>query len=359
LAKKGLRTLFLGYRNFRHTAAEAMTIHEENEAKLTALAIVGIADPLRREAAEAVNQCKKAGICVRMVTGDNLQTAIKIAEECGILTNDEIAIDASEFRALSDEQVNQLLPRLRVLARSTPLDKLNLVNKLRDMSEVVAVTGDGTNDAAALKAADVGLAMGLSGTDVAKRASDVIILDDNFASIVKAVMWGRNINDNIKKFLQFQLTTNFVALVTATVTATSNYGMPLRAIQLLWVNLIMDSMAALALGTEKPTRDVLDRTPTGRQGRLITPRMLKNIGTVGVYQCLVLLGMVYFGPTLFNIPAGKSVDGPSAHYTMIFNTFVFIQIFNEINCRKINDEINVLKAYLLIGYSLALLSSLQ
>jgi Ca2+-transporting ATPase len=128
-----------------------MTIHEENEAKLTALAIVGIADPLRREAAEAVNQCKKAGICVRMVTGDNLQTAIKIAEECGILTNDEIAIDASEFRALSDEQVNQLLPRLRVLARSTPLDKLNLVNKLRDMSEVVAVTGDGTNDAAALK----------------------------------------------------------------------------------------------------------------------------------------------------------------------------------------------------------------
>jgi magnesium-transporting ATPase (P-type) len=113
---------------------------------------------------------------------------------------------------------------------------------------------------------------------------DVIILDDNFASIVKAVMWGRNINDNIKKFLQFQLTTNFVALVTATVTATSNYGMPLRAIQLLWVNLIMDSMAALALGTEKPTRDVLDRTPTGRQGRLITPRMLKNIGTVGVYQ---------------------------------------------------------------------------
>jgi Ca2+-transporting ATPase len=343
LAKKGLRTLFLGYRNFRHTAAEAMTIHEENEAKLTALAIVGIADPLRREAAEAVNQCKKAGICVRMVTGDNLQTAIKIAEECGILTNDEVAIDASEFRALSDEQVNQLLPRLRVLARSTPLDKLNLVNKLRDMSEVVAVTGDGTNDAAALKAADVGLAMGLSGTDVAKRASDVIILDDNFASIVKAVMWGRNINDNIKKFLQFQLTTNFVALVTATVTATSNYGMPLRAIQLLWVNLIMDSMAALALGTEKPTRDVLDRTPTGRQGRLITPRMLKNIGTVGVYQCLVLLGMVYFGPTLFNIPAGKSVDGPSAHYTMIFNTFVFIQIFNEINCRKINDEINVFK----------------
>jgi len=113
---------------------------------------------------------------------------------------------------------------------------------------------------------------------------DVIILDDNFASIVKAVMWGRNINDNIKKFLQFQLTTNLVALVTATVTATSNYGMPLRAIQLLWVNLIMDSMAALALGTERPTLEVLDRMPTGRQGRLITPRMIKNIGVVGVYQ---------------------------------------------------------------------------
>ncbi len=202
------------------------------------------------------------------------------------------------------------------------MDRELSLPRLRDLDEVVAVTGDGTNDAAALKGTVTFILLAIVNIDVVTSAScrrwighgsiwnrcrqarlrsllakngsyfqltfcfvlDVIILDDNFASIVKAVMWGRNINDNIKKFLQFQLTTNLVALVTATVTATSNYGMPLRAIQLLWVNLIMDSMAALALGTERPTPEVLDRMPTGRQGRLITPKMIKNIGAVGLYQ---------------------------------------------------------------------------
>ena len=182
---------------------------EEILEDLTLLAIVAIQDPVRPEVPDAVSRCQNAGIIVRMVTGDNQETARSIAKECGILTNG-VVMEGPVFRDLSDRQRRELVPRLQVLARSSPMDKQVLVKTLKSLGETVAVTGDGTNDAPALKAADVGFSMGIAGTEVAKEASDIVLLDDNFASLVKAVVWGRSVYDSVRKFLQFQLTVNVV-----------------------------------------------------------------------------------------------------------------------------------------------------
>lgn len=195
-------------------------------------------------------------------------------------------MEGPQFRKLSDEELDKILPNLKVLARSAPQDKLRLVKRLKYHREVVAVTGDGTNDAPALRAADVGLAMGITGTEIAKEASAIIIMDDNFASIVKAVMWGRNVRASIQKFLQFQLTINLVALTVAFISAVIGRGEPLKPIQLLWVNLIQDTLGALALATDKPTEAMLEEKPAGRNERLITPTMWKNMFWMAAYQVI-------------------------------------------------------------------------
>jgi len=295
MAQKGLRTICIAFADHPHYD-EAWADHPP-ELDLVCIALVGIKDPVRPEVPRAVALCQRAGIVVRMVTGDNLATARFIARECGILT-DGVAMEGSEFRALSETQMDRILPRLQVLARSTPIDKHTLVKRLKENGEVVAVTGDGTNDAPALNEAHVGLAMGIAGTDVAKEASDIIILDDNFSSIVSAVMWGRCVFDNIRKFLQFLLTINLVALLTAFLAAVTDRGLPLKAVQLLWVNLIMDSLAALALGTETPTPDLLERKPYGSKERLISPIMARNITIQAMFQVTILLGLLYGGPAV-------------------------------------------------------------
>jgi Ca2+ transporting ATPase len=246
-----------------------------------------------------------------MVTGDNVNTARSIALKCGIITPMDhfLVLDGKEFnrriRSNRFEDVDQNLfdkiaPNLRVLARSSPQDKYLLVKHLVESKEsstreIVAVTGDGTNDGPALKKADIGFSMGIQGTDVAKEASDIILIDDNFTSIVKAIMWGRNVRDSISKFLQFQLTVNVVALICAFVGSCIVKESPLRAVQMLWVNLIMDTLASLALATDRPTNDLLKRKPTGRTYPLISCRMAKNIFFQAIYQLIIIIFLLFAG----------------------------------------------------------------
>jgi Ca2+-transporting ATPase len=333
MAEKGLRTLTLAFKDVDHADYE-----EAPEEEMTLIAILGIMDPVRPGVPEAVLNCQRAGIVVRMVTGDNVKTAKKISEDCGIYTPGGTVLEGPEFQKMSDEELDTVLPSLQVLARAQPLDKLRLVERLQALGHVVAVTGDGTNDAPALKTSDVGLAMGIMGTEVAKSAADIIILDDNFVSIVRSVLWGRNVYDNIRKFIQFQLTVNVVALIVAFVGAVTQRGTPLKAVQLLWVNLIMDTFAALALGTEKPTEILLHRRPYGRESPLIAPIMWRNIFGQAMYQIIVLFIVLYTGAHIFEIADGKDFHGATQHYTMIFNIFVYCQIFNEINARSVSHE---------------------
>ena len=307
---------------------------------LTCLAIIGIADPIREEVPDAIEKCKKAGIIVRMVTGDNVITAKEIAKRCGILTNrgNEHIMDGTEFNRrirdkngnIQQELLDKIWPDLRVLARSSPTDKYTLVkgimdSKLSKNREVVAVTGDGTNDSPALKKADVGFAMGMSGTEVAKNASDIIITNDNFESIVKAVMWGRNIYDNISKFLQFQLTANVVASIVEIVGASVFLIPPLKAVQMLWLNLIMDSLASLALATETPHPDLLERRPYGRKKPILSRGILRNIIGQAIYQVAVLFILMFAGEKILGVENGDVTDPKTIQeirFTMVFNTFL-------------------------------------
>merc|ERR1719409_801821 len=289
------------------------------------------------------------------------------------------------FAKLSDAEVKALLDpkkggKLRVLARSSPTDKLRLVKMLKELEEVVAVTGDGTNDAPALKEANVGLAMNIAGTEVAKEASDIVIVDDNFRSIVSAVKWGRSVFDNIRKFIQFQLTINFVALILAffsavwcaiappadTLTTKGSFDTekctPLNAIQLLWINLIMDSMGALALATEEPEESLLDRMPVGKKEGLISFNMWRNIFVQGSFQLVVLFGILFKGDLLFDatgytMKPGEAYLQSRPHYTVIFNAFVWCQIFNEFNSRRLDNEPSafrgVLQSKIFIGVIVA------
>ena len=237
-------------------------------------------------------------------------TARSIAAKCGIInpSGDFLILDGKELNerirdatgAVSQNRFDKIWPRLRVLDGSSPTDKYILVkhiieSKLNPEREVVAVTGDGTNDGPALKQADVGFAMGIAGTDVAKEASDIIVTDDNFSSIVKAVMWGRNVYDAIAKFLQFQLTNNVVAVIVAFIGACAIDDSPLKAVQMLWVNMIMDTLASLALATEVPTKELLKRKPYGHSKGLLSPIMLKNIVGQAVFQLAVILVILFQG----------------------------------------------------------------
>ncbi|KAL6009940.1 putative calcium-transporting ATPase 11, plasma membrane-type [Asimina triloba] len=289
----------------------------------TFIAIVGIKDPVRPGVREAVQSCIAAGIIVRMVTGDNINTAKAIAKECGILREGDLAIEGPDFRCKTPQEMDDLIPKLRVMARSLPLDKHTLVTHLRKSGEVVAVTGDGTNDAPALHEADIGLAMGIAGTEVAKENADVIIMDDNFTTIVNVAKWGRAVYINIQKFVQFQLTVNVVALIVNFVSACIIGSAPLTAVQLLWVNMIMDTLGALALATEPPNDDLLKRPPVGRTANFITDAMWRNILGQSIYQLIVLGLLMFDGKRLLKLHGSDATH-----------------VFNEINSRDI-EMINI------------------
>ncbi|OMO70754.1 Cation-transporting P-type ATPase [Corchorus olitorius] len=349
-ASEALRTLCLAYMDI------GTEFSVDNAIPLkgyTCIGIVGIKDPVRPGVKESVAICRSAGITVRMVTGDNINTAKAIAREIGILTDNGIAIEGPEFREKSEEELHELIPKIQVMARSSPMDKHTLVKHLRTtFGEVVAVTGDGTNDAPALHEADIGLAMGIAGTEVAKESADVIILDDNFSTIVTVAKWGRSVYINIQKFVQFQLTVNVVALIVNFSSACLTGNAPLTAVQLLWVNMIMDTLGALALATEPPTDELMKRSPVGRKGNFISNVMWRNILGQSVYQFVVIWYLQTRGKAAFHL------DGPDSELilnTLIFNSFVFCQVFNEISSREM-EKINVVKGILKNHVFVAVLS---
>ena len=311
--------------------------YEDLAFNLTLIGIVGIEDPLRPGVREAVAKCHKAGVTIKMCTGDNVLTARSIALQAGIYSAGGVIMEGPIFRRLNDQEMLEIIPRLQVLARSSPEDKKTLVEKLKAMGETVGVTGDGTNDGPALKAAHVGFSMGLAGTEVAKEASDIILMDDNFSSIVKAIMWGRCVNDAVRKFLQFQVTTNVTAVFITFVTAiVSTQEAPvLSAVQLLWINIIMDTFAALALATDPASEALLDRKPDKKYAPLFSVDMYKQILFQSTYQISVTLVFHYLGDIILGSP------GPRVVQTLVFNTFVFAQIFNSFNCRRLDKKLNI------------------
>ncbi|KAL6292087.1 hypothetical protein ACE6H2_000229 [Prunus campanulata] len=310
------------------------------EDGLTLLGLVGLKDPCRLGVKEAVGDCQYAGVNVKMITGDNVFTAKAIATECGILKPDQdmfsgAVVEGVQFRNYTPEERMLKVDKICVMARSSPFDKLLMVQCLKQKGHVVAVTGDGTNDAPALKEADIGLSMGIQGTEVAKESSDIVIMDDNFASVATVLKWGRCVYNNIQKFIQFQLTVNVAALVINFVAAVSAGEVPLTAVQLLWVNLIMDTLGALALATEKPTKELMANKPVGRTEPLITNIMWRNLLPQALYQIAILLTLQFRGKSIFGVD-DKVKD------TLIFNTFVLCQVFNEFNARKLEKK-NVFK----------------
>jgi magnesium-transporting ATPase (P-type) len=417
--ENALRVIGLCYRDFA-TEQDWNSLKDVATSPLvddmTLQAVVGIQDPARPEVIGAIKDCDRAHVVVRMVTGDHKSTARAIARNVGILRDQDetplgkewvrrnnhpeswvtegpdfrkkyvlqeqpsLIVDQARFKrdlmyADPDDVDGTPLCKLVVMARCSPTDKLALVTALIAEGQTVAVTGDGTNDAPALGRADVGFAMGIAGTEVAKGVSDIVITDDNFASIVVAIQWGRNVYDSIAKFLVFQLTVNIVAVSLVFLCACTLGGTPLGALQLLWVNMIMDTLASLALATEPPRPSLMDRKPILRDESVMSKRMLLAMAGHTIYQ-MVVLCIICFNPTMFyfklpddnewhEMQDGISPDrefgsspcanhggeqdafeeGKLQHKSLIFNTFVWMQLFNEINSRRIAGEHNVLDGF--------------
>jgi Ca2+-transporting ATPase len=347
-ANQTLRTIALCYRDFPSWPPPGMQATAVDEVPydviaqdMTLIGIVGIEDPLRDGVRQAVADCHRAGVTVKMCTGDNVLTARSIATQCGIYTAGGIIMEGPVFRQLDESQMLEIVPRLQVLARSSPEDKKILVEKLRTLGEIVAVTGDGTNDGPALKTAHVGFSMGITGTEVAKEASDIILMDDNFSSIVKAIMWGRCVNDAVRKFLQFQISTNITAVVITSVTAIASNSetSALSAVQLLWINIIMDTFAALALATDPASPALLDRKPDRQTAPLFSVDMYKQIFLQSLYQIIVILLFHFLGIKILGLADTSGND--TIVQTLVFNAFVFAQIFNSVNSRRLDRKLNI------------------
>ena len=394
-AEDSMRTLIFGYKKLtEEEIAKAREANPEDDFKffnelakgLCYAFMVGIRDNNRPDVPEAIKKCHHAGITVRMVTGDNINTAVAISKDVGIIEPNQaaeckniaayyrkyvtekpeeaarglnqgenpIALEGEIFRVIcggiskekekdgdlnvklnNKEAFKHTVARLKVIARASPEDKFILVFGLKELGNIVAVTGDGTNDAPALKQAHVGFAMGIRGTDIAKDAADVVLLDDSFSSIVTACKYGRNIYDCIRKFVQFQLTTNVVAVFMTFLGGIILKDSPLNAIQMLWVNLIMDSFASLALATEDPTDALLDRKPYSRDASILTPMMLLNIFSQSIFQIIVLTVIIFYGDYIFGVPSDRELEHftwnnvNGYHFTIFFNIFVYMQVFNS------------------------------
>jgi Ca2+-transporting ATPase len=324
--EKACRIIAFAHKSLKVNDEQLM---DENtvESGMTFDGFAAISDPLRHDVFDAVSQCRLAGVGIKILTGDNIVTATAIANELKVLGENRIAIEAHEIEALSDEELAQKLKTITVIARSTPSIKMRVVNILKAQGNVVAVTGDGINDAPALKNADVGIAMGISGTEVSKEASDIVLLDDSFSTIVNAIRWGRGIYENFKRFICFQLTVNIAAVVTILVSTTLlRLNSPLTALQLLWINIIMDGPPALSLGLEPIHGDLMKRPPVKRSENILSPPLLTRIGITGLYISTVTLLQYYFD--FLNV-------GEEYMSTAVFTIFSLFALFNSFNCREL------------------------
>ena len=334
---QAMRTLGVAYKvipeNSSTDCAELV-----KEGGLTFMGIFAISDPIRPDVPDAVKKCQSAGIRVKIVTGDTPGTATEIARQIGLWTSEDTErnrITGVEFAALSDEEALERVVDLKVMSRARPMDKQRLVQLLQQKGEVVAVTGDGTNDAPALNHAQVGLSMG-TGTSVAKEASDITLLDDSFHSIATAVMWGRSLYKNIQRFIVFQLTINVVALLSVLLGAFLGTELPLTVTQMLWVNLIMDTFAAMALASIAPSMDVMNEKPRKRTDFIISPAMRNNIFGVGAGFLIVLMGLL---ACFKNMPGGMDVH----HLTVFFTIFVMLQFWNLFNASVFGTNHSIFK----------------
>lgn len=305
------------------------TGRSEIESEMVFDGFAAIADPLRKEVFDAVRSCRKAGIDVKMLTGDNIITAKAIAGELAMLDDDHVALEAKDIDALNEEELAAMLPKIRVIARSTPTIKMRVVKALKAIGSVVAVTGDGINDAPAIKNADIGLAMGITGTEVSKEASDVVLLDDSFSTIVKAVRWGRGIYENFQRFIMFQLTVNLSSVVVVLTSLIAGFPTPFTALQLLWVNLIMDGPPALTLSLEPIRNSLMDNEPTPRNAKIVTKDMLLRIIFSGLF-----ISAVFMLQTTNNILGGT----PEQNRTILFTLFVSFQLMNAFSCRELSHS---------------------
>lgn len=337
---------------FAHKELEGQYNDEEQDEVEQGLIYDGfvvISDPLSPDVYESIRNCRSAGIEVKMLTGDNIRTARAIANELHMLDDDHIAVEAADIEKLTDEELKEALKKIQVIARSTPLVKMRVVKLLKEQGNVVAVTGDGINDAPAIKHADVGIAMGIAGTDVTKEASDMVLLDDSFSTIIKAMQWGRGIYENFKRFIQFQLTVNVSSVVVVICSILAGFSAPFTALELLWINIIMDGPPALTLGLEPIRPDLLKHKPTRRNENIISKKMLLRIFVNGIFISVIFM-LQHFKNFLGAAPEEEA--------TVLFTLFVLFQLFNAFNCRELDDTPmfkNLLKNKLMLGVFLLVL----
>ena len=320
LSEQGLRILAFAYKELQDK--EEITKEDENDYVFTGL--ISMIDPPRVESKDAVHKCIMAGIKPVMITGDHKVTAAAIAREIGIMGKDDIAVEGLEIDKLNDEQLKEKVKNISVYARVSPEHKIRIVRAWQSSGEIVAMTGDGVNDAPALKQADIGVAMGITGTEVSKDAASVILTDDNFSTIVKAVENGRNIYNNIKNSIKFLLSGNLSAIIAVLYCAIINLPMPFAAVHLLFINLLTDSMPAIAIGMEKSNGNLLKEKPRGRNESILNKELLKIVAFEGIIISIFTIISFYGGNPNLN---------PKAASTMAFSTLCLARLFHGFNCR--------------------------
>ena len=327
MSGEGLRVLSIAFR--RWDSLPGAITPQNVETGLTILGLVGMMDPPRPEIPEAISMCKTAGIRPVMITGDHPITARAIAERIGLLEESEAVITGAELDKLSMEEFESAVKDLTVYARVVPEQKLKIIRALQDKGQIVAMTGDGVNDAPALKRADIGIAMGITGTDVSKESAHMILLDDNFASIVKAVREGRKIYDNIRKFIKYLLTTNSAEIWVLLIPPLFGYPLPLLPIQILWVNLVTDSLPALALSVEPAEQDIMKRPPRDPKESVFAFGLGRHVIWVGILMALIVIALQLW-----------KVSNNMAHWqTLVFTTLCFAQLSHVMAIRSERESL--------------------